>query len=117
MLEAIAERTKAVIVSNAEIASYYATKGFQAHPMNHGGSWNFDFGKVKYVNAIHSSSFPDGTNGGNPAVLLSRENTKHLHRGRYGPTMDMKLIPMRTKLIWLFCLLVTISLWISRMLS
>jgi L-ascorbate metabolism protein UlaG (beta-lactamase superfamily) len=42
--------------------------------MNHGGSWNFDFGKVKYVNAIHSSSFPDGTNGGNQAVLLSREN-------------------------------------------
>jgi glyoxylase-like metal-dependent hydrolase (beta-lactamase superfamily II) len=32
-VEAIAERTKAVIVSNAEIASYYATKGFQAHPM------------------------------------------------------------------------------------
>jgi hypothetical protein len=40
------QRTKAVIVSNAEID--YATKG--AHPMNHGGSWNFDFGKVKYVN-------------------------------------------------------------------
>jgi L-ascorbate metabolism protein UlaG (beta-lactamase superfamily) len=56
-VEAIAERTKAVIVSNAEIASYYATKGFQAHPMNHGGSWNFDFGKVKYVNAIHSVHF------------------------------------------------------------
>jgi hypothetical protein len=52
-VEAIAERTKAVIVSNAEVAGYYATKGFQA-PMNHGGSWNFDFGKVKYVNAIHS---------------------------------------------------------------
>jgi L-ascorbate metabolism protein UlaG (beta-lactamase superfamily) len=63
-------RTKAVIVSNAEIASYYATKGFQAHPMNHGGSWNFDFGKVKYVNAIHSSSFPDGTNGGNPGGFV-----------------------------------------------
>jgi L-ascorbate metabolism protein UlaG (beta-lactamase superfamily) len=47
-VEAIAERTKAVIVSNAGL-SYYATKGFQAHPMNHGGSWNFDFGKVKYV--------------------------------------------------------------------
>jgi hypothetical protein len=81
---AIAERTKAVIVSNAEIASYYATKGF-AHPMNHGGSWNFDFGKVKYVNAIHSSSFPDALTEEIQAVLLSRENTKHLHRGRYGP--------------------------------
>jgi hypothetical protein len=84
--------------------------------MNHGGSWNFDFGKVKYVNAIHSVHFLMALTE-IQAVLLSRENTKHLHRGRYGLTMDMKLIPMRTKLIWLFCLLVTISLWISRMLS
>jgi L-ascorbate metabolism protein UlaG (beta-lactamase superfamily) len=110
-VEAIAERTKAVIVSNAEIASYYATKGFQAHPMNHGGSWNFDFGKVKYVNAIHSSSFPTDGNG-NPAVLLSRENTNIL-----ALTMDMKLIPMRTKLDLAILPMVTISLWISRMLS
>jgi hypothetical protein len=66
-VEAIAERTKATIVSNAEIATYYSNK-VDAHPMNHGGSWTFDFGKVKYVNAIHSSSFPDGTNG-NPGRL------------------------------------------------
>jgi galactose mutarotase-like enzyme len=44
--------------------------------MNHGGSWNFDFGKVKYVNAIHSSSFPDGTNGGNPGgFVIEGEHT------------------------------------------
>jgi L-ascorbate metabolism protein UlaG (beta-lactamase superfamily) len=83
-VEAIAERTKAVIVSNAEIASYYATKGFQAHPMNHGGSWNFDFGKVKYV--IHSSSFPDGTNGGNQAVLLSRR-TQNIYIAEIRPLL------------------------------
>jgi L-ascorbate metabolism protein UlaG (beta-lactamase superfamily) len=71
-VEAIAERTKAVIVSNAEIASYYATKGFQAHPMNHGGSWNFDFGKVKYVNAIHSVHFLMALTEEIQAVLLSR---------------------------------------------
>jgi L-ascorbate metabolism protein UlaG (beta-lactamase superfamily) len=84
-VEAIAERTKAVIVSNAEIASYYATKGFQAHPMNHGGSWNFDFGKVKYVNAIHSSSFPDGTNGGNPGGFVIEGEHKTSTSRRYGP--------------------------------
>src|ERR1700749_1693642 len=58
-VEAIAKRTNATIVSNAEITSYYAQRELKAHPMNHGGSWKFDFGKVKYVNAIHSSSFPD----------------------------------------------------------
>jgi hypothetical protein len=31
--------------------------------MNHGG-WNFDFGKLKYVNAIHSSSFPTAVTAG-----------------------------------------------------
>jgi L-ascorbate metabolism protein UlaG (beta-lactamase superfamily) len=98
-VEAIAERTEAVIVSNAEIASYYASKGFQAHPMNHGGSWNFDFGKVKYVNAIHSSSFPDGTNGGNPGGFVIEGEHKNIYiAGDTALTMDMKLIPMRTKL-------------------
>jgi hypothetical protein len=54
--------------------------------MNHGGSWNFDFGKVKYVNAIHSSSFPDGTNGGNPAVLLSRR-TQNIYIAEIRPLL------------------------------
>jgi hypothetical protein len=57
------QKNQHVIVSNAEIAGYYAAKGFQSHPMNH-GDWNFDFGKLKFVNAIHSSSFPDGSYGG-----------------------------------------------------
>jgi L-ascorbate metabolism protein UlaG (beta-lactamase superfamily) len=98
-VEAIATRTNAVIVSNAEIAGYYANKGFQTHPMNHGGSWNFDFGKVKYVSAIHSSSFPDGSNGGNPGGFVIEGEHKNIYiAGDTALTMDMKLIPMRTKL-------------------
>lgn len=96
-VEAIANRTQAVIVSNAEIASYYAKLGLKAHPMNHGGSWNFDFGKVKYVNAIHSSSFPDGSNGGNPGGFVIEGEHKNIYiAGDTALTMDMKLIPMRT---------------------
>ena len=98
-VEAIAKRTGAVIVSNAEIAGYYATKGFQAHPMNHGGSWNFDFGRVKYVIAVHSSSFPDGANGGNPGGFVIEGEHKNIYiAGDTALTMDMKLISMRTKL-------------------
>ena len=98
-VEAIASRTNAVIVSNAEIAGYYANKGFQYHPMNHGGSWNFDFGKLKYVNAIHSSSFPDGSYGGNPGGFVIEGEHKNIYiAGDTALTMDMKLIPMRTKL-------------------
>ena len=98
-VEAIAKRTNAIIVSNAEIATYYAKKGFQSHPMNHGGSWNFEFGNLKYVNAIHSSSFPDGTYGGNPGGFVIEGERKNLYiAGDTALTMDMKLIPMRTKL-------------------
>ena len=58
--EAIAKRTGTTIVSNFEIVSHFQKKGLNGYPMNHGGSWEFDFGTVKYVNAIHTSSFPDG---------------------------------------------------------
>lgn len=89
----------AVIVSNAEIAGYYEQKGFQAHPMNHGGSWQFDFGVLKYTAAIHSSSFPDGTYGGEPGGFVIESESKNIYiAGDTALTMDMKLIPMRTKL-------------------
>lgn len=98
-VEAIAKRTNATIVSNAEITSYYAQREFKAHPMNHGGSWNFDFGKVRYVNAIHSSSFSDGSYGGNPGGFVIESEHKNIYiAGDTALTFDMKLIPLRTKL-------------------
>lgn len=98
-VEAIAKRTGAVIVSNAEIAGYFAAKGLKSHPMNHGGSWKFDFGTVKYVNAIHSSSFNDGTYGGNPGGFVIEGEHKNVYiAGDTALTFDMKLIPLRTKL-------------------
>ena len=98
-VEAIANNTGATIVSNAEITGYYQNKGFNVHPMNHGGSWNFDFGKVKYVVAHHSSSFPDGTYGGNQGGFVIEGEHKNIYiAGDTAVTFDMKLIPMRTKL-------------------
>ena len=98
-VETIAKRTGATIVSNAEIADYYAEKGFKSHPMNHGGSWKFDFGSVKYVSAIHSSAFPDGTYGGNPGGFVIESEHKNIYiAGDTALTFDMKLIPLRTKL-------------------
>lgn len=98
-VEAIAGRTEAVIVSNHEVASYYGAKGFNFHPMNHGGSWDFDFGKVKYVNAIHTSSFADGSYGGQPGGFVIEGEHKNIYiAGDTALTMDMKLIPLRTKL-------------------
>ncbi len=98
-VEAIAKRTNAIIVSNYEIATHYQNKGFNVHPMNHGGSWEFDFGRVKYVNAVHTSSFEDGTYGGQPGGFVIEGEHKNIYiAGDTALTYDMKLIPMQTKL-------------------
>ncbi len=93
--EIIAKRTGAKIISNFEIVNWYGAKGIEGHPMNLGGSWEFDFGKVKFVNAVHSSVLPDGSYGGNPGgfVISNKEGTFY-HAGDTALTMDMKLIPM-----------------------
>jgi L-ascorbate metabolism protein UlaG (beta-lactamase superfamily) len=88
-----------IIVSNYEVATCFSNKGFKSHPMNHGGTWKFDFGTVKMVNAVHSSSFPDGSYGGNPAGFVIEGEHKNIYiAGDTALTMDMKLIPMRTQL-------------------
>lgn len=98
-VEAIAKNTGATIVSNAEIASYYGEKGLTTHPMNHGGSWNFDFGKVKYVPAWHSSTFPDGASGGLPGGFVIETSEKNIYiAGDTALSHDMKLIPLFTKI-------------------
>ncbi len=98
-VEAIAKRTNALIISNHEIVTYYDKAGIKGHGMNQGGSWNFDFGKVKVVSAIHSSSFPDGTYGGNPVGFVIQQDGKSIYvAGDTSLTMDMKLIPLFYKL-------------------
>jgi len=98
-VETIAKRTEAVIVSNYEIVTFYQNKGFEGHPMNHGGNWNFEFGKLKYVNAIHTSSFPDGSYGGQPGGFVIEGEHKNIYiAGDTALTFDMKLIPLYTTL-------------------
>lgn len=98
-VEAIAKRTGAVIVSNFEIVEHYQNKELEGHPMNLGGSWDFEFGNLKYVNAIHTSSFPDGSYGGQPGGFIIEGEHKTIYiAGDTALTMDMKLIPMQTKL-------------------
>lgn len=98
-VEEIGRKSGAIIVSNYEIAMHFEKKGLKAHPMNHGGQWDFDFGKVKYVNAIHTSSFPDGSYGGQPGGFLLSAGGKEVYiAGDTALTLDMKLIPMSTKL-------------------
>ncbi len=94
-VEAIAKANNAKIISNFEVVSWFGNKGIEGHPMNHGGKWRFDFGTVKYVHAVHSSSMPDGSYGGNPGgfVIWNDEGCFYF-AGDTALTEDMKLIPL-----------------------
>ena len=96
----IALRTGATVISNYEITVWLGKHGVsKVNPLNHGGGFRFGFGRVKYVNAIHSSSLPDGTYAGNPGgfVVESTEGNFY-YSGDTALTMDMKLIGESTRL-------------------
>lgn len=89
----IQKSSGAKVICIAEIANWLANKGIEAHGMNIGGGFNFDFGRVKMVNAVHSSTMPDGAAGGNPAgFVLYAEGKKIYYAGDTALTYDMKLL-------------------------
>lgn len=96
----IARRTNATVISNFEIIEWCGKHGISnGHPMNLGGKRVFDFGMVKYVNAIHSSVLPDGTYGGNPGgFVVTTAEGNFYYSGDTALTMDMQLIPRFTTL-------------------
>ena len=90
----LATKNNATIISNFEVTQWFHKKGVEHfHPMNHGGSWEFEFGKVTMVNAVHSSSMPDGSYGGNPAgFVIEAENKTFYYAGDTALNMDMQLL-------------------------
>jgi len=64
-----------VVVAIHEICEWVGKQGNSVyHPMNIGGKKSFDFGEVHMVQAIHSSSFPDGTYGGLAAGFVVKSS-------------------------------------------
>lgn len=93
-LVSIAQRTGATVVSNWEICTWLNKQGItNTHPMNTGGKWKFDFGNIKCVVAVHSSSLPDGSYGGNPmGFVVESSEGNFYYAGDTALTYDMKLI-------------------------
>jgi len=97
---AIAKRTNALCVASAEIAGWLGKNGVEkTHGMNHGAPIPFEFGAARGVNAVHSSSLPDGSYGGNPLgfVFTTAEGNFYI-AGDTALTLDMQLIPLWAKL-------------------
>jgi L-ascorbate metabolism protein UlaG (beta-lactamase superfamily) len=91
----VQKNSGAKVICIAEIADWLNSKGVDnVHGLNIGGGFNFDFGRVKMVNAIHSSTMPDGTPGGNPAgfVIYTTEGKNVYFAGDTALTYDMKLL-------------------------
>ncbi len=90
----LADSTGALVISNFEICEWLSKKGIKrCHPMNTGGKWLFEFGKVKCVRAEHSSSMPDGTYGGNPmGFIIESTEGNFYYAGDTALNYDMKLI-------------------------
>ncbi len=91
---AIAKRTGALAVSNAEISHWLEEKGIKTHGQHIGGGHDYPFGYVKLTMAVHGSSLPDDSYGGNPAgFLITLKDGKKLYfAGDTGLFGDMRLI-------------------------
>ncbi|MDQ6625054.1 MAG: metal-dependent hydrolase [Verrucomicrobiota bacterium] len=99
-LLAIAQRTSAKIIAPYEVGSWFEAKGLKnVQAMNHGGAATAEFGRVKLTTAIHSSSMPDGSYGGNPCgFVVESDEGNFYYSGDTALTIDMKLIAERIRL-------------------
>ena len=99
-VEKVYANTGAKLISTFEVVNWFQNKGVENnHPMNHGGKISLDFGTAKMVNAVHSSSMPDGSYGGHPAgfVIETKEKTFYF-AGDTALHQDMKQIADEYKL-------------------
>ncbi|MFV0531209.1 MAG: metal-dependent hydrolase [Flavobacteriales bacterium] len=98
-VETIAKNNSALIVSNYEIYLHFTNLGLKAHPLNHGGTFRTDDFSAKFTAAVHTSSFPDGSYGGEPGgfLLTTKDHSVYI-AGDTALTHDMKLIPLWTRL-------------------
>ena len=95
----IAKRTGAMVIGAFEVIGWAQNNGItNVHPMNF-GTRNFEFGKLKFLPAWHSSMLPDGSYGGNPGgFLLISDEGNFYYSGDTCLMMDMQLIPKYAKL-------------------
>lgn len=96
----LARRTGASVIAPFETASWFEKQGLKnVQGMNHGGAVTLAFGRVKLTAAVHSSSLPDGSYGGNPCgFVVESGDGNFYYSGDTALTMDMKLIGEKTKL-------------------
>lgn len=93
---ALAKRDGAPVVATYELATYCRTQGTEAVPMNIGGRVELPCGRVKLVQAWHSSSFQEGDDfvytGMPTGIVYTVEGKTLYHLGDTGLFSDLELI-------------------------
>jgi L-ascorbate metabolism protein UlaG (beta-lactamase superfamily) len=93
-VETIARASGATIVAGYEVVEWFGNKGIENRiHMNSGGSCNLEFGRVTFTTAIHSSSLPDGSYGGQPGGFrVETAEGAFYYSGDTALTRDIDLI-------------------------
>jgi len=96
----LAQKKDALVIAMVELANYLSWQGVKTHGMNIGGSYEFEFGKVKFTQAFHSTGLEAGEQTiiytGMPAgLLITIEGKTIYHAGDTSLFSDMKLIGER----------------------
>jgi L-ascorbate metabolism protein UlaG (beta-lactamase superfamily) len=96
----IAKRTGATVIAPFEVGSWFEQKGVRnVQAMNHGGAARTSFGRVKLTAAVHSSSMPDGSYGGNPCgFVVESSDGNFYYSGDTALTSDIKLVGEQARL-------------------
>jgi L-ascorbate metabolism protein UlaG (beta-lactamase superfamily) len=94
---ALAKKHNALVIANADLTTYLSWQGVNTHGMNIGGSYQFDFGKVKLTQAFHGSGYATENKeiiycGMPTGILFMNEGKTIYHAGDTGLFSDMKLI-------------------------
>lgn len=90
--EVLEHHPDAVVIGQPEICAYYNHPN--AIDINFGGTAKIEDLKITMVPASHTSSFPDGTYGGEPAGYMFRLPEFNLYfAGDTGVMADMQLFP------------------------
>lgn len=91
----IARRAGALVVANFEICNWLQKRDVRTHAQNPGGGHDHGFVHARWTVAHHSSSFPDGSYGGQPnGFILTAKQSGHrlYYAGDTALFSDMRLI-------------------------
>lgn len=96
----LAKKKNALVIAPNELANWLGWQGVNVHPMHIGGAHQFDFGKVKFTQAFHGSSYITEDNNiiymGMPGgILFMAEGKTIYHMGDTALFSDLKLIGER----------------------